>query len=328
METILVDGTPEARTAEARFLERAEAMHGHRFDYSGSRYLAFDRPMEIVCRRHGLFRATPKSHLYAKSGGCPQCRADIMGEAHRYTTAQFIDRARKVHGERYDYSQVDYRGLQAKVTIVCPKHGGFRMRAYRHLSGRGCRKCAFERIGRHRRLSFWDFLERVIRVHGMGRYEYQLEGFVNAHSKIPIRCPQHGVFHQSAAAHLKGHGCPSCVQSNGERRVREALQDLGVEFREQVRFPGCRDRGTLPFDFFVPSHRLLIEFDGHQHYDNSEHWGGGAKLAEIQRHDRIKDRFAAEHGYRLLRIPYWDLDRVEDIVLEALVSSACTEGIV
>lgn len=310
------------------FVRRATAKHGDRFDYSVCRYEGFLEPIQVICRTHGSCWTTPKSHLHSASGGCGECRRRIVQDALRSTTEQFIDRARGVHGDRYDYRLACYTGGHSKVVIICPQHGPFRMKAYRHLSGRGCRKCAFERIGRARQLSFWDFLERVIRVHGMGRYEYQLEGFVNAHSKIPIRCPQHGVFHQSVATHLKGTGCPRCIQSKGECRVRQVLEDLGVDFKEQIRFPACRDWGTLPFDFFVPSHRLLIEFDGRQHYDNSEHWGGREKLAETQRHDRIKDRFAAENGYRLLRIPHWELERIEDIVLEALASSACTEGIV
>jgi very-short-patch-repair endonuclease len=244
-----------------------------------------------------------------------------MGERLRHTTDWFIERAREIHGDRYDYSLVNYRGCSSRVTIICPTHGPFRMTPTKHLAGRGCRTCAFERIGRERRMTFWEFVDRVAQVHGRRRYEYELQDFVNAHSKIPIRCPEHGVFRQSVAAHLKGHGCPSCAQSGGEQRVREALHALGVEFDEQVRFAECRDRRGLPFDFFVPSHRLLIEFDGRQHYDNSELWGGAEKLTETQRHDRIKDQFAAEHGYRLVRIPYWDTENIEDIILETLTSS-------
>ena len=164
-------------------------------------------------------------------------------------------------------------------------------------------------------------MERVIDVHGPNRYEYELQDFVNMHSKIPIYCPHHGLFRQSVATHLKGTGCPKCIQSNGEKRVREVLADLQVDFSEQVRFADCRNKRPLPFDFFVPSHRLLIEFDGRQHYENSELWGGEEKLAETQEHDAIKDCFAAEHGYRLLRIPYWEFDNIDAILLEQLAGN-------
>ncbi len=163
-------------------------------------------------------------------------------------------------------------------------------------------------------------MERVINVHGPNRYEYELQDFVNAHSAIPIHCPRHGLFRQSVANHMKGHGCPKCVESNGEQRVRDVLTALGMDFSEQVRFADCRDRRPLPFDFCVPSHRLLIEFDGRQHYDNSELWGGEEKLAETRRHDAIKNRFAAKHGYRLLRIPYWEIDNIDAILHEQVAT--------
>ena len=78
-----------------------------------------------------------------------------------------------------------------------------------------------------------------------------------------------------------------------------------------------QSKRELPFDFFLPTDRLLIEFDGAQHYVVSEHWGGTAKLAEAQRHDAIKDRFAQKVGFCLLRIPYWEIKSVEDLVLDA-----------
>jgi hypothetical protein len=157
----------------------------------------------------------------------------------------------------------------------------------------------------------------------VGRYEYELAGFENLHSKIPIRCRLHGVFRQSVAAHLRGTGCPRCVQSAGEKRFREALTAIGVEFEEEHSFPECRDRYPLRFDFYVPKHRLLIEFDGRQHYEMSELWGGDDNLTETQRRDAIKDHFAASHGYRLLRIPFSEIDNVDELVLDALAS---TEG--
>ena len=83
----------------AHFVERAKAKHGDRFNYSGIQYLGFDKPIQIVCSRHGAFWTTPKSHVYAASGGCPECRGILMGQAHRYTTDQFVELARKIHGE-------------------------------------------------------------------------------------------------------------------------------------------------------------------------------------------------------------------------------------
>ena len=247
-----------------------------------------------------------------------KCRQQLLHRALSLGTDEFIRRARAVHGDRYDYHLVDCAGARIPVVIVCPEHGPFRMKPHRHLSGRGCRKCTFDRLRNERKLPFWEFVERVMEVHGANRYEYELKDFVNMHSKIPIYCPKHGKFLQSLASHLKGHGCPSCVQSAGEQRVRESLEMLDVEFVEQACFNKCRNRRPLRFDFYIPSQRLLIEFDGRQHYENSELWGGEEELAEIQRRDAIKNRFAERKGYRLLRIPFYEYENIENILLDEL----------
>ena len=119
---------------------------------------------------------------------------------------------------------------------------------------------------------------------------------------------------QSAGNHIDGHGCARCTSSRGERRIRQELRRLRVEFREQVRFPDCRNRGQLPFDFYLPAHNVLIEFDGKQHFRKSELWGGHHVLETTQRHDAIKTAFAEMHGFRLIRIPYWDFRRIPDVV--------------
>lgn len=304
------------------FVSRAREKHGEQFDLSLSRYVGFTKPIEITCRDHGTLTTTPKSHLHTASGGCRKCREALVRKALRLTTEQFIQRVREVHGDRYDYSLVDYHDTRTKVTIICPEHGSFRMRPARHIEGRGCRRCAFERIGRERRMTFWEFVERVVEAHGADTYDYELKDFINAHSLIPIHCPKHGEFRQSVAAHLKGHGCPRCVQSKGEQRVRESLTALGVPFDEQVRFEECRDRRALPFDFFVPGRGLLIEYDGRQHVVNSETWGGDEKLEETRRHDAIKDAYARERGLALLRIPHWEYENVDRLLRERLAKVA------
>ncbi len=314
----VIAGKPEA--AE-RFVEQARAKHGDRFDYSTSQWLGFVKPISLVCRKHGPCMTTPKAHLANPSGGCAKCRQQLLHCALSLGTEEFIRRAREVHGDRYDYHLVQYKDTSDPVVIVCREHGPFRMKPCRHLSGRGCKKCAFHRIGHERQLPFWDFVERVMEVHGVNRYQYELKDFVNMHSKISIECPKHGKFLQTVASHLRGSGCPRCVQSAGEQRLRETLQMLDVEFVEQAKFPDCRDRYPLRFDFFVPDQRLLIEFDGRQHYENSELWGGEEELVETQRRDAIKNRFAERKGYRLLRIPFYDYDNIEDILLDELTTT-------
>lgn len=307
--------------SQEHFLARARARHGDRFDYRHCDYQRFTAPIRIGCPVHGEFTTTPKQHLATQSGGCRQCVRRQPGPTVRARWAKrFLDQARQRHGDRYDYCDTVYRGPRKKITVRCHKHGPFLIPAGKHLAGRGCRTCSREELSRERRLSVWGLVERIVAAHGLGHYDYRLQGYVNLFSKLSIRCHRHGWFQQSAGSHIKGSGCPRCCSSRGERRIRHELGRLGITFQEQVRFPDCRDRGQLAFDFYLPAYNVLIEYDGKQHFQKSELWGGRHVLETTQRHDAIKTAFSASHGYQLVRIPYWEFRRIPDVV-RSLVDS-------
>lgn len=117
----------------------------------------------------------------------------------------FIEKARNVHGDKYDYSMVVYVNSRTPVMIICPEHGMFLQRPKDHLSGSGCNQCANNK----KRSTREDFIRRARKVH-CDRYDYSLVEYVNNHNKIKIICSKHGVFEQTPANHLNKHGCPLC----------------------------------------------------------------------------------------------------------------------
>jgi hypothetical protein len=122
----------------------------------------------------------------------------------RVDTTDFIERARRKHGDRYDYSKVVYVAARQKVSIICPEHGEFEQTPSNHCTGYGCPGC-----GGNKRLTLSKFIERANKVHN-GRYDYSRVEFKNVESKIEIICPIHGPFYQRLATHLKGLGCDAC----------------------------------------------------------------------------------------------------------------------
>lgn len=120
------------------FIWRARKIHGDKYDYSKVVYVNNMTKVCIVCPVHGEFWQRPKLHL--RGHGCPCCSVDLRTGS----VAIFISKAKEVHGDKYDYSQVIYRGSNTKVTIVCPKHGEFSQKSSGHLSGRGCPFCSLE----------------------------------------------------------------------------------------------------------------------------------------------------------------------------------------
>jgi len=121
---------------------------------------------------------------------------------------------------------------------------------------------------------------------------------------MKIVCPAHGLFLQMPTKHLQGQGCPVCTESSGERFVALALDRMGIRSVRQKRFPTCRDTRPLRFDFFIPKLTLLVEYDGQQHFQTIDHWGGDESFKQAVRRDSIKTKWAKRNGYRLIRIPH------------------------
>jgi predicted nucleic acid-binding Zn-ribbon protein len=128
-------------------------------------------------------------------------------------TKEFIERAKAIHGERYDYSRSRYTGSDNKLIIICREHGPFRQSPYNHTSSRlkcGCPRCAARRradvqIANAAR----EFIQRARARHG-DRYDYSKVSYKSAHSKVLIGCPLHGDFWQKADSHIRQSGCPKC----------------------------------------------------------------------------------------------------------------------
>lgn len=122
----------------------------------------------------------------------------------KLTTEEFIEKAKQVHGDKFDYSLTEYKSNKKKVKIICPIHGVFEQRPLNHLQGCGCIKCSgLEKLTKE------EFIKRAKQVHG-GKYDYSLTEYINNDKKVKIVCPDHGVFEQIASNHLRGAGCPKC----------------------------------------------------------------------------------------------------------------------
>ena len=129
----------------------------------------------------------------------------------KLTKEEFIKKAREKHGDKYDYSNVDYKYNKTKVCIICPEHGEFWQAPHHHTKGQGCPKCKGEATSKRCRLSLSDFIKKSIEKHG-NKYNYDKVKYENNSTKVCIICHEHGIFYQTPHGHLKGQGCPKCGQ--------------------------------------------------------------------------------------------------------------------
>lgn len=126
-----------------------------------------------------------------------------------YTTDQFIQQAKKKHGDKYDYSKTVYMGAKNKVVITCPIHGDFEQEAYTHKTIQGCKKCGVIRRSNAKRESTKDFVNKAQKIH-KNIYDYSESEYIGRMFNIDIICRIHGKFTQLAGNHLSGKGCMLC----------------------------------------------------------------------------------------------------------------------
>ena len=130
----------------------------------------------------------------------------------------FIDKARAMHGDKYDYSLVEYKTVDDKVDIICPTHGLFHQTPYKHINRKqGCPQCGRVNAGLTKTSNTEEFIKKAKAVHG-DKYNYSKTEYSSAKDKLTIICPVHGEFEQLAAGHLSGYGCKECT-SYGKGRV-------------------------------------------------------------------------------------------------------------
>lgn len=128
----------EKRTTE-QFIKEAKQVHGDKYDYSKTKYINLKTKLEIICPKHGSFWQRPDAHLRGQN--CPKCRDEKSQKEQALTIEEFIKRARSIHGNKYDYSLVNYVNIFTKIKIICSEHGIFEQAPYAHLRTEGCPRC-------------------------------------------------------------------------------------------------------------------------------------------------------------------------------------------
>lgn len=191
-------------------LEQIATTHTY-YDYSKSVYTGIDNLITIICPIHGEFKQTPYAH-FNLNRGCNKCAVEARADSKRKSKEDFINKANKVHNSKYDYSKVNYKNTNTKVTIICPEHVDFEQQPADHLRGHACSKCSSKDINV---LTKEEFVIRANKVH-KSKYDYTKSIYVRNKYKLIITCQYHGDFTQTASDHLNGNGCQVC----GENRKR------------------------------------------------------------------------------------------------------------
>lgn len=145
------------------------------------------------------------------------------------TNKQFIEKAKAIHGDKYDYNKTNYINNIDKVVIKCKTHGYFYQRPSNHLMGNGCRKCSSEQSSKNQRLSNTEIINRANIIHN-NKYNYDKLDYVSSTKKITVTCPLHGDFQQYMNSHLQGFGCKKCAVEKNKEFMRDSLEEMLKKF--------------------------------------------------------------------------------------------------
>lgn len=296
---ILLGRCPEKNTPSKTtdsFIEEARLIWKDKYDYSQTVYKGALKKVKIIYKGI-VFEQVAVSHLQGQA-----CERMLNQE-------NFLLKAKEKHGDRYDYSLVRFKSGNSAVLIG---YNGiyYTQKPYHHLSG-----ARPENLKLAVRKTTKTFINEGQRVHDF-KYSYHKTEYITNQQKVMITCPIHGDFLQNPLSHIQGCGCPNCGESQGEKAIAKYLDKNNISYYRQHKFPDCKNVFELPFDFYIPSMRTAIEFDGKQHFEPSEYFGGLEAFNKLQINDKIKNDYCEDNYIELVRIKYDQLDNIESYLNE------------
>lgn len=257
---------------------------------------------------------------------CANCRLKKASESTLNKRRDDLYGRAKAFCDEYGYEiltpKEEIITADTKVDYLCPKHGVHKTKVYTLITRHRCVDCMHEIGGNNMRLNIDDIIDyiedRDSKWLNPGDYTKTTD------KNMRVICPECGEeFTTSFFSFRKGDGqrCPDCtnIESRGEFQVRQYLESHNFQFIPQYRFYDCRTSVPLPFDFYLINDNTAIEYDGIGHYIPIQRGSmtfedAKEALEKIQYRDRIKTDYCKNNGIKLIRIPYWDLSRIDDIL--------------
>lgn len=172
-------------------------------------------------------------------------------------------------------------------------------------------------MARHQSSDTPTFIKKAKNLHG-GRYDYINTVYVSRGKKVEIICPKHGSFFQTPKEHLRGQGCPYCTESSGERKIAEWLKSHSIEFISQYHIKPQQKclfgRNYFRVDFYIPHKKIIIEYNGKQHYELVPHFHTIAEFQDQQDRDKRLRIYCKQNKITLIEIPYTADKRINNIL--------------
>ena len=230
------------------FINRSKEIHGDKYDYSKVTFNKVTDKVKIICPIHGEFDQVARQHY--RGQGCPKCAVEERAIKKSDTTESFIEKAKKIYGDKYDYSKVNYIDSLTNVTIICSKHGEFEKRPDGFLQGHGCPICGKLLGDEKNTMSKEVFVEKMKNLYG-NKYDYSNIEYVNSKTKITLVCSEHGEFKRTPYKLLKGYDCQKCIKNETIKKRTKTLEQF-VDDAKKIHGDKYDYRQVKYVDIFTP----------------------------------------------------------------------------
>ena len=263
------------------------------------RYINNATKLKVICKRGHEWNTT-LYNLEIYKGFCPLCRKEIKNE-------RLLKEVQEIANSiNYTIPNQSFDTKKSKILMYCDKGHKIYKSYEKFINGGRCGVCA-----RNRRFTL-DFVRDFI---AQDNYTLLSTKYINNNQKLLIKCDNNHEFMMSFRDYRNtSYRCPKCNISKGEKMLEFFLTKYNIDFISQYRFQDCKCKKTLPFDFYLPRYNICIEYDGKQHYEILEHFGGLDDFITRKIHDTIKSYYCEKNNIKLIRIPYWEFDNIEKII--------------
>lgn len=258
-------------------------------------YINSSTKIKHKCKDGHIYYQRPNDHLRGK--GCPICKGNKKKTSEEYY--------QECKAKGLDLPIEDYRGALVKIKHKCKQKHIYEQKPSEHLHSSGCPKCGrrkmvISRTGKNKKKTTEEYLQEC-KSKGL---DLPIEDYINANTKIKHKCSKGHIYEQTPSDHLQKYGCPICNESHGERFIRNYLNKNNIKYITQKRFHDLKDKTYLSYDFYLPSYNTLIEYQGKQHYESIDYFGGEKQFNKQRLHDELKREYAKDNGYKLLELKY------------------------
>jgi hypothetical protein len=295
-----------SKLTKEMFIEKSNKIHGKTYDYSETKYIHGKEKIKIKCNKHGIFEMLPINHL--KGQKCPTCSG-----RNKVTNELFIEKAKKIHGDKYDYSQIEYINTQTNIKIICKEHGEFIQMPLNHLKGNQCYRCS----GIVKTTE--DFINKAKKVHD-NLYDYSKSIYNGTRKNIIIICEEHGEFIQKPNDHLSGNGCQKCCSMGFSKIAIEWLD--GIMKKENIFIQHAGNIGEkeiilnykrIKFDGYCEKTNSVYEFHGDYFHGNPKMYKkddmnllSKKTYGELYKNTIDRENIIKSNGFNLITI--WESD--------------------